>query len=255
MGSTGAVITSAGLIFAASMFGLTFASITTMVQIGFIIGVGILLDTFLVRTITVPAVAALVGQANWWPSRLRPQVHTPVRRAERASTSRRLKSGGHGQKTQVGVSPSTANRRHRAQEIHEDLAPHALPLFGPAAALGRVAANAPEPVVDNQIATLGERLAHTNGQSSLETNSKQPVETNGQHPPDTNGNKPLSTPPVDASSEDEQVNELASVGRWPTSDATFPVGVDNDDQLPMTPPAAVSSIVASRRHGHELRFR
>jgi RND superfamily putative drug exporter len=255
VGSTGAVITSAGLIFAASMFGLTFASITTMVQIGFIIGVGILLDTFLVRTITVPAVAALVGQANWWPSRLRPQVHTPVRRAERASTSRRLKSGGHGQKTQVGVSPSTANRRHRAQEIHEDLAPHALPLFGPAAALGRVAANAPEPVVDNQIATLGERLAHTNGQSSLETNSKQPVETNGQHPPDTNGNKPLSTPPVDASSEDEQVNELASVGRWPTSDATFPVGVDNDDQLPMTPPAAVSSIVASRRHGHELRFR
>ena len=38
VGSTGAVITSAGLIFAASMFGLTFASITTLVQIGFIIG-------------------------------------------------------------------------------------------------------------------------------------------------------------------------------------------------------------------------
>ena len=69
VGSTGAVITSAGLIFAASMFGLTFASITTLVQIGFIIGAGILLDTFLVRTITVPAVAALVGRANWWPSR------------------------------------------------------------------------------------------------------------------------------------------------------------------------------------------
>jgi RND superfamily putative drug exporter len=69
VGSTGAVITSAGLIFAASMFGLTFASITTLVQIGFIIGIGILLDTFLVRTITVPAVAALVGRANWWPSR------------------------------------------------------------------------------------------------------------------------------------------------------------------------------------------
>ena len=40
-----------------------------MVQVGFVIGIGILLDTFLVRTITVPAVAALVGQANWWPSR------------------------------------------------------------------------------------------------------------------------------------------------------------------------------------------
>jgi putative drug exporter of the RND superfamily len=39
-----------------------------VVQGGFVIGVGILLDTFLVRTITVPAIAALVGRANWWPS-------------------------------------------------------------------------------------------------------------------------------------------------------------------------------------------
>jgi putative drug exporter of the RND superfamily len=67
--STGGVITSAGLIFAASMLGLMVASITTMIQVGFVIGVGILLDTFLVRTITVPAMAALVGRANWWPYR------------------------------------------------------------------------------------------------------------------------------------------------------------------------------------------
>lgn len=66
---TGGVITAAGLIFAASMLGLQFSSILTLVQIGFIIGVGILLDTFLVRTITVPATAVLVGKANWWPSR------------------------------------------------------------------------------------------------------------------------------------------------------------------------------------------
>src|SRR5690606_17957794 len=57
VGHTGGVITSAGLIFAASMFGLVFASITTMIQAGFILGVGLLLDTFLVRTITVPATA------------------------------------------------------------------------------------------------------------------------------------------------------------------------------------------------------
>ena len=67
VGSTGGVITAAGLIFAASMFGLLFASITTVAQAGFIIGTGILLDTFLVRTLTVPAIAALVGPANWWP--------------------------------------------------------------------------------------------------------------------------------------------------------------------------------------------
>jgi len=69
LGSTGGVITAAGLIFAASMCGLLFSSISTVVQGGFVIGVGILLDTFVVRTITVPAIAALVGRANWWPSR------------------------------------------------------------------------------------------------------------------------------------------------------------------------------------------
>ena len=69
LGSTGGVITAAGLIFAASMAGLLFSSIGIVVQGGFVIGVGILLDTFVVRTITVPAIATLVGRANWWPSR------------------------------------------------------------------------------------------------------------------------------------------------------------------------------------------
>jgi putative drug exporter of the RND superfamily len=40
-----------------------------MVQTGFIIGVGLLIDTFVVRTITVPALAAMIGRANWWPSK------------------------------------------------------------------------------------------------------------------------------------------------------------------------------------------
>jgi putative drug exporter of the RND superfamily len=70
VGSTGGVITSAGLIFAASMFGLMSASIYTMAEAGFILGMGILIDTFLVRSITVPAMAALIGQKNWWPSHL-----------------------------------------------------------------------------------------------------------------------------------------------------------------------------------------
>jgi putative drug exporter of the RND superfamily len=85
LSSTGGVITAAGLIFAASMCGLLFSSIGSVVQGGFVIGVGILLDTFLVRTITVPAIAALVGRANWWPSRVgvRPSLsRSPVGRAE-----------------------------------------------------------------------------------------------------------------------------------------------------------------------------
>ncbi|MCV7248902.1 RND family transporter [Mycobacterium koreense] len=70
--ATGGVITAAGVIFAASMFGMLAASLTTLVQTGFVIGVGLLLDTFLVRTLTVPAIAALLGRASWWPSRSRP---------------------------------------------------------------------------------------------------------------------------------------------------------------------------------------
>lgn len=69
LSSTGGVITAAGLIFAASVAGLMFSSIGIVVQGGFMIGIGILLDTFVVRTITVPAIAALIGKANWWPSR------------------------------------------------------------------------------------------------------------------------------------------------------------------------------------------
>ncbi|WP_301336992.1 RND family transporter [Mycobacterium asiaticum] len=72
LSSTGGVITAAGLIFAASMWGLLFSTIGTVIQGGFVIGVGILLDTFLVRTITVPAIATLVGKASWWPSRVSP---------------------------------------------------------------------------------------------------------------------------------------------------------------------------------------
>ena len=74
---TGGVITVAGLIFSASMIGLQFSSITTLVQIGFIISVGILLDTFVVRTVTVPALAVLVGKANWWPSKWEPAPIAP----------------------------------------------------------------------------------------------------------------------------------------------------------------------------------
>lgn len=80
VGATGGVITAAGLIFAASMFGLLFASISTIIQAGFVVGTGILLDTFLVRTVTVPAMAVLVGRANWWPSRWQPGPHrSPLR--------------------------------------------------------------------------------------------------------------------------------------------------------------------------------
>jgi len=83
IGATGGVITSAGLIFAASMFGMTFSNIVAAVQIGFVIGVGLLLDTFLVRTITVPAIAVLLGNANWWPAKLHFDKKKPVEQQAR----------------------------------------------------------------------------------------------------------------------------------------------------------------------------
>ena len=44
-------------------------SIAIMTQVGLIIGVGLLLDTFVVRTIVVPAIATLAGPASWWPGK------------------------------------------------------------------------------------------------------------------------------------------------------------------------------------------
>lgn len=89
IGATGGVITSAGLIFAASMLAMTVSSIAAIVQLGFIIGVGLLLDTFLVRTITVPAIAVMLGEKNWWPttvpSELKRRIPVLKRRSEPAA--------------------------------------------------------------------------------------------------------------------------------------------------------------------------
>jgi len=84
--TTGSVITTAGMIFAAPMLAMLFSSIGSMVQGGFIIGVGLLVDTFIVRTITVPALAVLVGKANWWPSG-RSQKPRSTQRASKWLTS------------------------------------------------------------------------------------------------------------------------------------------------------------------------
>jgi putative drug exporter of the RND superfamily len=81
VGSTGGVITAAGLIMSASMFGLVFASLNNVAQGAFVLATGLLLDTFLVRTVMVPAIAVLVGRANWWrPSGWRPPDRWPLRR-------------------------------------------------------------------------------------------------------------------------------------------------------------------------------
>jgi putative drug exporter of the RND superfamily len=68
--ATGGVITTAGVIFALTMLAMLASPVYTIAQIGFTIGAGLLIDTFIVRTLTVPAVAALLGARIWWPSGL-----------------------------------------------------------------------------------------------------------------------------------------------------------------------------------------
>ncbi|OBJ55162.1 hypothetical protein A9W94_20320 [Mycobacterium asiaticum] len=140
VGSTGGVITSAGLIFAASMFGLIGASITTMAQAGFTIGIGIVIDTFLVRTITVPAVAAMLGQKNWWPSKLGQKNPGKGKERKRSATTQlwlnraRHLITGKAPGPQVPLpTPAKPVRKAPAKSPAStiDLLPgHSLPLFG-----------------------------------------------------------------------------------------------------------------------------
>jgi RND superfamily putative drug exporter len=66
---TGGVITSAGLILAGTFATLMAIPIEGLLQIGFTIAFGLLVDTFVVRIFLVPALALLLGERNWWPSR------------------------------------------------------------------------------------------------------------------------------------------------------------------------------------------
>ncbi|MGW8484510.1 MMPL family transporter [Microbacterium sp. NPDC055903] len=67
---TGGVITSAGLVLAATFAALSVIPILFLVQLAFIVAFGVLLDTFVVRSLLVPALAYDLGRVIWWPSRL-----------------------------------------------------------------------------------------------------------------------------------------------------------------------------------------
>ena len=67
---TGGVITSAGLVLAATFAALAVIPILFLAQIAFIVAFGVLLDTFIVRSLLVPALATDIGRKIWWPSKL-----------------------------------------------------------------------------------------------------------------------------------------------------------------------------------------
>ena len=72
---TGGIITACGIILAGTFATLVFAPMQMMVQVGVAVAIGVLLDTFIVRALLVPAIATLVGRWNWWPSKLGRKLH------------------------------------------------------------------------------------------------------------------------------------------------------------------------------------
>ncbi len=71
LSATGPVITSAGIILAGTFSVLMTLPVTYTFDLGFMVALGILLDTFIVRTIMVPAAVELIGDKIWWPSTAR----------------------------------------------------------------------------------------------------------------------------------------------------------------------------------------
>jgi RND superfamily putative drug exporter len=71
MGGTGSVVTSAGLVFAFTMMSMAVSELTVIGQVGTTIGLGLLFDTLIVRSLMTPSIAALMGKWFWWPQRVR----------------------------------------------------------------------------------------------------------------------------------------------------------------------------------------
>ena len=70
LAATGGVITSAGILLAAVFAVLGVLPLVVLAQLGVVICVGVLLDTLVVRTVLVPALALLLGDRFWWPRRI-----------------------------------------------------------------------------------------------------------------------------------------------------------------------------------------
>jgi RND superfamily putative drug exporter len=73
MGETGGVVTAAGLVFAFTMMSMAASDLRSIGQAGTTIGLGLLFDTLIVRSLMTPSAAALLGRWFWWPQRVRPR--------------------------------------------------------------------------------------------------------------------------------------------------------------------------------------
>jgi putative drug exporter of the RND superfamily len=67
MGATGRVVTAAGLVFAFTMASMIVSELRVVGQLGTTIGLGLLVDTLIVRSFMTPSIAAALGHWFWWP--------------------------------------------------------------------------------------------------------------------------------------------------------------------------------------------
>lgn len=91
MGGTGGVVTSAGLVFAFTMMSMAASDLSSIGQAGSTIGLGLLFDTLIVRSLMTPSIAGLLGPWFWWPLRVRTRAAgkptTPIYPAGYTSSS------------------------------------------------------------------------------------------------------------------------------------------------------------------------
>jgi RND superfamily putative drug exporter len=99
MAGTGAVVTSAGLVFAFTMMSMVVSDLVVAGQVGSTIGIGLLFDTLIIRSFMTPSIAAMMGRWFWWPQnvRTRPRpVPWPTPPQHAAETSISVGAGGRG---------------------------------------------------------------------------------------------------------------------------------------------------------------
>jgi RND superfamily putative drug exporter len=77
LGSTGGVVTSAGLVFAFTMLAMLSSELRTIGQIGSTVCIGLLLDTLIVRSFVVPCILSILGKWFWWPTLVRSRPLPP----------------------------------------------------------------------------------------------------------------------------------------------------------------------------------
>ena len=74
LSQTGHIITAAGVIMAIAFSGLLLSTEAVLNQLAFLLVLAVLVDTFIVRSMLVPAIMSALGKLNWWPQKFKPRA-------------------------------------------------------------------------------------------------------------------------------------------------------------------------------------